>query len=366
MKRLLVVLALFAVSLQSGPAHALTIAAQPVKTNLDFPGAFAFSPDGKIYYAERFTGEIRVFDPDSGSDMHVFTVKNVLTEGERGLLGVALHPQFTSGQRFIYAYATRRVGGRLRGKPKNQILRIELRTLQAPASQVIFTSNVNAAGNHNGGIIHFGPDGMLYAQVGDATDPANAQDLGVTAGKFIRITSSGGIPADNPFAGVPGANGRVFSFGFRNGYGFAFDPQTGFLFDSQNGPACNDELNRIEPGGNYAWGPNQTCAGTAPQNTNQDGPAPRILPLLFYTPTTAPTGAAFCAGCGLTGAEGHLFLGEHNTGRIREIVLTADRLGVASQGVVYEQGPGILSVERGPDGAIYFSDQSGIYKLVNA
>jgi glucose/arabinose dehydrogenase len=364
MRRLLVILTLVAVSVPSGPAQAQTLAALPVKTNLDFPAAFTFSADGKIYYAERFTGEIRVYDPATGSDAHVFTVKNVLTEGERGLLGIALHPQFASGQRFIYAYATRRVGGRLRGKPKNQILQIELRTLQSPASKVIFTSNVNAAGNHNGGVIHFGPDDRLYAQVGDATDPANAQNLGVTAGKFIRITATGGIPEDNPFAGTPGASGRVYSFGFRNGYGFAFDPQTGFLFDSQNGPGCNDELNRIVAGGNYAWGPSQTCGGTAPQNTNQDGPQPRVLPLAFYTPTTAPTGVAFCAGCGLTGSEGHLFLGEWNTGRIREIVLTADRMGVASQTVVYDQGPGILSVERGPDGALYFSDQSGIYKLI--
>ncbi|MFN2589426.1 MAG: sorbosone dehydrogenase family protein [Actinomycetota bacterium] len=364
MRRILLVAVLVGLLIPALPAGAQMITAAAVKTNLDFPAAFALSSTGTIYYAERFTGEIRAYDPVSRSDTHVFTVRNVLTEGERGLLGLALHPQFTSGQAYIYAYATRRVGGRIRNSPKNQILRIEIRTLQSPAASVIFTSNVRPAQAHNGGIIHFGPDGRLYAQIGDATNPANAQNLAVTAGKFVRMTATGAVPADNPFVGTTGANGYVYSFGFRNGYGFAFDPQTGNLFDSQNGPNCNDELNRVVAAGNYAWGPNQTCSGTAPQNTNQDGPLPRILPLAFYNPTTAPAGAVFCASCGLTGSEGHLFLGEFNTGRVREIVLTADRLGVASQAVIYDHPRGILSLERGPDGTIYFSDSGGIYKLI--
>ncbi len=259
MRRLLVLPALLAVALASPTAGAVTIGALPVRTGLAFPAAFAVSSAGRIYYGQRFTGEIRVFDPATGSDSHVYTISNVMIEGERGLLGIALHPQFAAGKPFLYAYATRKVGGKLRATPKNQILQVDLTNPQAPTGKVIFTSNVTAAQHHNGGIIHFGPDGKLYAQIGDAKNDANGQNLAVTAGKFVRMTDAGTIPPDNPFVGVAGANGYVYSFGFRNGYGFAFDPQTGYLFDSQNGPSCNDELNRVVAGGNYAWGPSETC-----------------------------------------------------------------------------------------------------------
>ena len=156
----------------------------------------------------------------------------------------------------------------------------------------------------------------------------------------------------------------AFAYGIRNSFGFTFDPQTGNLWETENGPACNDELNRIVEGGNHAWGPSETCNGTPPQNTNQDGPAPRILPRSFYNPVIAPTGAAFCQGCGLGAAvEGRLLFGDWNRGEIHAVTLTADRLGVASQTVILDRASGILAVERGTGGAVYFSDANGIYRL---
>jgi aldose sugar dehydrogenase len=361
MRRLLVVLTLLTPALFAPPAHAGGIAVQNVKTGLDFPAAFTVGPGGRIVYAERFSGEIRVFNPATGTDSLVFTVTNVATSGEQGLLGVALHPQLTSGQPFLYAYATRNTGSGL----QNQILRIRLRLSGEHTSSVIFSSDVTPTFNHNGGIIHFGPDGRLYAQIGDAQDPANAQDLDVRAGKIVRMTAGGGVPADNPFVGVAGDD-YVYSYGFRNGYGFTWDPVTDDPWETQNGPGCNDEINKLEAGGNFAWGPNQTCFGTAPQNTNQDGPLPRLLPKAWYVDTTAPTGIEFCEGCGLTGSEGHMFFGEWNTGRIREVVLSADRMSIVSQTIPIDRANGILSLARGPDGTIYFSDENGVYKLVNA
>jgi glucose/arabinose dehydrogenase len=355
MRRLLLVPTLLALALLAPTASAGTITIQPVKTGLDFPAAFTFAPGGKIVYAERFSGEIRIFDPVANTDTLGFTVPNVATAGEQGLLGLALHPQFTSGQPFLYAYATQNVSG----TPRNRILRIRYRPGQPATSSVIFTSNVNAQSIHNGGRILFGPDGKLYVFIGEASNPANSQDItSNTAGKILRINPNGTVPGDNPFPGEP-----IFSYGHRNSFGFTFDSQTGQLWETENGPSCNDELNRPEAGKNYGWGPTQTCSGTDPQNTNHDGPMP-VLPLLFYTPTTAPTGAVFCTSCGLSGSEGHLFFGENNTGRIREIVLTANRLGVASQSIAVTHVRAVYSMERGPDGVIYFSDDRGVYKLV--
>lgn len=355
MRRLLVVPILLALVVITPPAQAQTFTAQLVKGGLDFPATFTFDPSGKIYYGERFSGQIRVYSPANGSDTLFFTVRNVSTQGEQGLLGLAVDPLFTAGKPFVYAYATRTTTGGL----KNQILRIKKRSGGRPTSKVIFSSNTAPGQYHDGGRILFGPDGKLYAVIGESHSPANAQNLASTAGKIVRMNRDGSIPTDNPQS-----NRYYYSYGHRNSYGFTFDPQNGKLWESENGPECNDEINPITRGGNHAWGPNETCAGTAPQNTNQDGPTPRIMPAVFYTPTIAPTGIAFCNGCGLVGSEGTLFFADNNGGRIHRLVLTADRSGVASQAVVYDHPRAAFSMERGIDGALYFSDDGGIYKLL--
>lgn len=216
---------------------------------------------------------------------------------------------------------------------------------------------------HNGGRILFGPDKKLYAVVGDRQDPANAQSLTNPHGKILRMTAAGKVPGDNPFPGS-----LVWSYGTRNSYGFTFDPQTRSLWETENGPECNDELNRIVRARNYGWGPSETCSSPppAPSNTNRDGPYPQ-LPASFYTPTVAPTGAVFCSGCGLGSAnEGTLFYGTFNTRQIRWVTLDAHRHAVTAEAVAYTNPSGVLSMERAPSGALYFSDQSGIYELVSS
>ena len=347
------ILGLIAICLLAAPApssRALIGAQQVVATS--WPAAFVFDPGGRIFYGNRFTGEIRIFNPATGGDTLFFTLPDVATVGEQGLLGLALHPSYPQ-KPYVFAYYTRTVDG----NPANQIVRLTdsmgtgrgLRTLLP----------LPAAANHNGGVIHFGLDKKLYAVVGDVLNRANAQDLSSLAGKVLRMSALG-----KPLPGNPFTDSRVWAFGIRNSFGFAFDPQTGNLWETENGPECNDELNRIVKGGNHAWGPSATCSGTPPQNTNQDGPSPRSLPLSIYNPVIAPTGAVFCQGCGLGAAvEGRLLFGDWNRGDIHAVTLTADRLGVASQTVILDRASGILAVERGTGGTIYFSDANGIYRL---
>lgn len=177
---------------------------------------------------------------------------------------------------------------------------------------------------------------------------------------MLRMTGTGGVPADNPFGT------RVFAYGIRNSFGFTFDPQTGRLWETENGPECNDEINLIGSGDDMGWGPEETCS-TPPQpplNTNQSGPNP-VLPKAYYGTTIAPTGAAFCDSCGIGVLEGQLVFGAWNTGRIQAAALTGDRTDVASIHGVLDHGSGILSIQRGPDGLLYFSDAGAIYRLTS-
>jgi glucose/arabinose dehydrogenase len=331
-----------------------TIVERPVATNLDHPATFVLDRTGAIFYGERLTGEIRRIDPKTGKNTSVFTIPDVIGSltNEQGLVGLTVPPSFPQ-QPWLYAYATRKV----KGIGEDQILRIRMDGDTGTGMQLML--NVQQAGiRHNGGRLVFGPDGMLYVVVGETEQSQLAQDRSVNSGKVLRMTPTGGVPNDDPFAGS-----MIYSYGHRNSFGLAFDPKTHDLWETENGPECNDELNRIIPGRNYGWGPSENCQGQAPQDTNGDGPNPE-LPQLFYPQTIGPTGIAFCDGCGLgTAREGDLFFGAFNTGDIHEVSLNADRTKAVQDSTPFNHGNLVLSIETGPDGTLYFSDGVGIFQL---
>ena len=349
-----------AMLLLPGTAQAAGFGRKLVAGGLDFPDTFTFTPGGRIFYGEKASGEVHIVNPTQHTNQLFFRVPNVVSNGEQGLLGLALHPDYPKTP-LVYAYATRNVGGSLR----DQIVKITDQNGHGKNMQVIFSSKTVSGSYHDGGRILFGPDGMLYAVQGEAHDAGNAQNLRNSAGKILRITPSGKTAPGNPFINSSTRDRRIWAFGVRNSYGFTFDPQTNRLWETENGPECNDELNRIVKGGNMGWGPNENCGGSSPGDTNNSGPTPRILPKRWYTPPIAPTGAVFCRRCGLGGPSGgRLFFGAFNTADIRRVTLTSNRLDVASQRVVFTNPNGILSMERGPGGGIYFTDPGGIYRLI--
>ena len=341
------------VGLGAPAAAAPTIHARQVVGGLNQPVAFTFGPGRTIWYVEKTTGEVRVHDLDTDADRRFVRVGGVNGDGERGTLGIALHPTFPV-RPFVYVYATRSTADGLR----NQILRYRNEHGHGIGRTILLSTVASSGSAHNGGRILFGPDDRLYAIVGDATDSSNAQDLNENRGKILRLTPGGGVPSDNPFGD------RIWVYGIRNSFGFAFDPQTDALWETENGPECNDEVNRIVGGDNYGWGPNETCGGSSPANTNQDGPDP-ILPELFYENTIGITGIAFCEGCGLGHrSEGAAFSGAVNNGDVTRILFNDQRSAIANHSVVYHHGGSTLSFEVGPGGRIYFSDFDGINRLV--
>ena len=171
---------------------------------------------------------------------------------------------------------------------------------------------------------------MLYLSTGEGGDgeggpsAAHSQDPSSGHGKILRFAPDGSAPPTNPVAGSV-----VYALGFRNVFGMAFDPESGGLWATENGPACNDEINRITAGGNYGWGPTASSATppAAPGNTNRDGPSP-IPPAFWYSPSNGPTGITFSAGCGLgTATEGALLFGQWQDGEIHALTLDSGAHG---------------------------------------
>jgi glucose/arabinose dehydrogenase len=336
------------------------------------PTAFAFGPrGGQIFYTEKDTGQIRVRNLRTGKDTVWTRIPDVATEGSKGLLGLALDPTWLQGpeHRWVYAYYTDN-GMEDPGTPgedtpdRNVIVR--MRKLGGILEQEELLEIAGAAVPHNGGVLRFGPDRKLYAAVGDGNVNARAQDLADPAGKVLRMNSDGSVPADNPFAGDPAPGGLVYSFGHRNSFGFTFDPRTERLWETENGPECNDEINLVIPGANFAWGPDALCGSLpTPHDTNRDGPSPRMLPKRTFLEPVTVTGATFCAGCGLgRRTRGDLLVASYRLGQIWAFNLNASRTALIGRRSVFQGDVKPIALQTGPNGRIYFSDLTGIRVLI--
>jgi glucose/arabinose dehydrogenase len=217
-----------------------------IATETDIPWGLATLPDGTILYNRRDTHDIIDLDPATGAKTTVGTVPNVEnTDGEGGLLGLALSPSFASDH-WLYLMHT--------SPGDNRIVRIRLEngTLNLGSEQILL-SGILRNKFHDGGRLRFGPDGKLYASTGDAQNGDNAQNRNGLNGKVLRLNPDGSVPPDNPFGNY------VWSYGHRNPQGLAFDSK-GRLWEQEFGNARQDETNLITKGGNYGW---PACEGTA-------------------------------------------------------------------------------------------------------
>jgi len=264
---------------------------RPVAAGLVAPTSIAFLGANDLLVLEKATG--RVLRVKSGVTSGVALDLAVNSASERGLLGIALHPDFPT-RPFVYLYWTESSTGAdsaaLADVPLlgNRVDRftwngstlafdrnlIRLHAFQADTGQPL-------RGNHNGGVIRFGPDGKLYIIIGDNGRRGQMQNLpqgwspgapddqfggpepddAHLTGAIIRLNDDGSTPSDNPFhaagaaiGGEAGANiQKVFAYGIRNSFGMAFDPVSGSLWEQENGDDSFDELNRVEPGMNGGW-----------------------------------------------------------------------------------------------------------------
>lgn len=254
-------------SLTTGSACANVVCSVSlVATDTDIPWGLVTLPDGSVVYSRRDAQDIVRLNPVTGAKTTLGTVPDVQsTDGEGGLLGLAITAGFPATDPWLYIYHT--------SPTDNRIVRIQVvdNVLKTSTLQVLL-SGIGRNKFHNGGRLRFGPDGKLYASVGDAQNGANAQDLTSLNGKILRLNPDGTRPSDNPFANY------VWSYGHRNPQGLAFDSQ-GRLWEQEFGNSALDETNLIQKGGNYGW---PDCEGTISQGGSGCATAGYIAPKYTY------------------------------------------------------------------------------------
>jgi glucose/arabinose dehydrogenase len=329
--------------------------------------SFAQAPDGRIFVTEQ-AGVIRVIK-DGALLPTPFATLGVESEGERGLLGIALHPDFASNG-FVYIYSTRTDGG-----SHNRVSRLTAAGDVAAGGEVTLVDlpNLSTKTLHNGGGMHFGGDGKLYVGVGDNGDSPAAQDLTNPFGKLLRFNDDGTVPTDNPYyATQSGVARAVWASGLRNPFTFAVQPGTGTIYINDVGQDTWEEINLGAAGANYGWpfveGPASLVGGldfTAPLFTYPHNPP--------SPPGTGPGG--FITGAAVVGGVFYPADGPFPSG-YRDQYYFADfgnrfvaRLDAANDNAVYTFA--LLSAPPvdllvGVEGALYVLTRGGIVRIASS
>jgi glucose/arabinose dehydrogenase len=304
-----------------------------VVKGLEIPWSLVFAPDGRLFVPERH-GRVRIVDIARSTSELALTLDDVFTDGEAGLLGLALDPAFTSNRLLYLYYSSRTSRGAV-----NRVVRYR-ESGGRLGEPVVLLDDIPANTIHDGGRLRFGPDGLLYITTGDAANEELAQDVTSYAGKILRLNPDGTTPRGNPFSSP------VYSYGHRNPQGLDWHPATGDLWASEHGATGNDEINVIESGANYGW-PRIQAAQTLPGMRE---------PITFYNPAVAPSGASFYRGQRFPQFTNNLFVATlRGTLLLRLRIDPSARRLIGQERLLEGQFGRIRDVVTGPDGYLYFS-----------
>lgn len=312
--------------------------------NLFVPWSLVFTSTDRMLVAER-GGQVRVLQNGDLVIKPILTLKDVVVEGEVGLLGMTLDPDYSQNRQIYLAY-TYNANNELRLK----VMRY-LDTGNELTQPQLIIDNIPAHTVHSGGRLKFGPDGKLYLTTGDAGNKQLAQIKSSLAGKILRLNPDGSIPNDNPFPASP-----VYSLGHRNPQGLTWSIDGKDMYSTEHGPsvvdgpAGGDEVNYIQSGGNYGW----------PIVSHKESRSGLISPSITYTPAVAPASALIYTAEVFPQFKGNLLFGALKGEGIIRIIFSEKE---PTKVIAYEKLEGVevgrvRDVIQGPDGYIYFSSSN--------
>ena len=329
-----------------------------VTKGLSHPWAIAFLPGGDMLITER-DGRLRVVRGGVLDPQAISGVPQVRTDGNGGLMDVALHPRFAEN-RLVYLTYTKPAGSGM-GAPALARGRLEGDAL-ADVRDLLVTEAYEGNSGLNGRVV-FGRDGKVYMSTGGRSqdDIENvAQDPMSLRGKILRLNDDGSVPPDNPFVGHAGYRPEIYSLGHRNTLGLIVHPETGMLWQHENGPYGGDEINIILPGRDYGW---------PLLSFGRDYSGPRISehptregmesPLVVWLPAIAVAGMSVYTGDQFPAWRGNVFVGSMREGRIpgtghlQRIVFNDRTEEVRRESILRELRQRIREVREGPDGFLY-------------
>jgi len=371
-----------------------TLRVDLVVSGLSAPTTMAFIGPNDLLVLQKNDGRVRrvtggVLQPNAVLDLAVDSAS------ERGLLGIALHPNFPTTP-FVYLYVTESsTGGDTVGSPPpigNRVYRFTWNGSSLVSPVLLLSLPAMPGPNHNGGVILFGPDGKLYIVIGDLNRNGQLQNIATgpppdDTGVILRLNDDGSVPFDNPFASLGENLAKYFAYGIRNSFGMAFDPVTGKLWMTENGPDVYDEINLVEPGFNSGWNRIMGPVARDAQGTSDlvFFPGSRYDdPKFSWFDTVAPTGIVFLASGALGAAyTNDLFVGDINGGVLYHFVPNSSRNGFvfsgAGLGDLVADSPteldetiigtgfgGIVDLKVGPDGRLYVLSFSGSIFVISS
>jgi glucose/arabinose dehydrogenase len=340
----------------AGSELTMTLIASP----LEYPWSIAFLPDGDILVTEK-PGRLRLVRDGALLPEPVGGTPEVLTGEHAGLLDIVLDPDFERNRLLFLSY----IHG-MEEAATVRIMRARLDDTRLVEQQVIFESRPPVPGLEQfGGRLAIGPDGLLYATLGDRFRGKPAQDLGNHVGSIIRIGRDGHIPDNNPFLGLPGALPEIFTIGHRNPQGLALEPTGKWLWAIEHGPKGGDELNIIQAGRNYGWPVITYGVDYDDTPIGIGAHAPDMEPPIHYwVPSVAPSGLTFYEGDRFPDWHGNLLVSTLR-GQLLRLELAEDTM--IGEDVLIEELVGrIRDVRTGPDGYVYLvtdAPDGGLYRL---
>lgn len=343
-----IALSIFLMSLAQAATLPAGFTETRVVSGIASPTSMAIAPDGRIFITEQ-TGRLRIVR-DGVLLPDPFVTLSVNSLGERGLLGVALDPNFATNQ-YVYLYYTSPTAPPRINRVSRFTASASNPDVAAPGSELplIDLSPLSTAFIHNGGALAFGTDGKLYIATGDNSDSANSPSLTSTHGKLLRINPDGSIPSDNPFLSeTTGIHQAIFARGLRNPYTFAIDRVTGRIFVNDVGQDASEEVNHVVPRANFGW---PATEGFIPGGVSgvrypiyayaNSGANCAIVGAAFYRPTTPNFPPEYT---------GRYFFGDYCAGFIR--TLSSPTFGSATP---FASGiASLVDIDVADDGSLYY------------